>query len=316
MKAVKSHSFNPFKYISKTNHNKTNDISTTSSNTDSNNESIQDLVAKGHKRIYQVDMGKFSKLCRKFRHKKDVEIKELRANDKEDFKLMVSYVHLLYDTEYYHRLFRKVKKYFGNMENIKPGTIGGYFGGCLVKSDMSNDKPGCSVACAGSIPPPKESKDWDFCDKAVILAERIARDKYYYHSKGGHKDYRDCSGYKFTILKEPEMDGDLDPCYLYVDSLDLHEFPGFSDQEMNKLDSLGCRKVILYGYDTDGLTYHQLYDHPIDIYEIKFRPKCQKKSSTWTYTGLALVLFLIFFLLLIMYYGYDYVEEFIDTYSN
>ena len=281
----KTHSFNPFKYLpNSTIINKTGNKSS--------GLKEEELIIKGHKRIFQVNLGKFSKLCKKFRSMKDTPIKQLKGNNREDFNLMVSYVHLLYGTNYYKRLFRKVKKYFGDMEYIKPGTVGSYFGGCLSDSTFKEDKPGCSVACAGSIPLPKDEEGWSFCDKAVILAESL----------GNHHNFR---GYNFTVLKEPEEDLDMDPCYVFIDSLDLHNFPGFNSREMDDLDKLGCRKIILVGYDDDGLSYSELYDHPIDIYEIKFRTEYKKEQNTSTAIALAFTLFVLFILLLIAY-GYKY----------
>jgi len=227
---------------------------------------------------------------------KDVPIKQLKGNNREDFNLMVSYVHLLYGTNYYKRLFRKVKKYFGDMQYIKPGTVGSYFGGCLTESTFGKeDRPGCSVACAGSVPLPKDEEGWSFCDKAVILAESL----------GGSKS-NSFKGYTFTVLKEQEEDLDMDPCYVFVDCLDLHDSPGFDNGEMDKLDKLGCRKIILVGYDSDGLSYSELYNHPIDIYEVKFRAKGKKDKNTSTATALAFTLVVLFILLLIAYYVRKY----------
>ena len=106
-------SFNPSRYSSETDLNVSDEV-----------------VEKGHKNILKVDIDKFEILCKKFRDQKDVKIKNLIGQNKEDFDLVVSYVHLLYGTEYYNTLYDKVKKYFKNVTG-KPGTVGGYFSGCM-----------------------------------------------------------------------------------------------------------------------------------------------------------------------------------------
>lgn len=278
MKTRKLHSFNPFKFIKapKSSSKETAKPIYTPE---------EEVVAKGQTKVFKLDLGKFSRLCKKFKDMEGVYIRNLKGSNKEDFNLVVSLIHLFYGTNYYKKLFRKVEKYFGNLHQVTPGTIGGYFGGCLAESSYSEDNPGCSVSCAGSIPRPKDEEGWSFCDKAVILAE----------------EERDT--YKFTLLKEPEDDSDMSPCYLFVRALDLHEFKGFSSKEMDKLNNLGCTNVHLIGYDSDGLTYVDLYDDPIDIYEIKYRP-VKKNGDSTTLAALALVLVILFLLLIVAYYGW------------
>ena len=164
-----------------------------------NEEKFDEIVTKGGNKMFKVDIGHFDKLCEKFRNKCNIKIKNLTGRDKEDFKLMVSYVRLLYGTGYYEHLHEKVKKYFTDIPNVMPGTVGGYFGGCLVSTSF-DDQPGCSLACAGSVPRPKDEEGWSFCDQAVVFADR-----------DGNR------GYTFTMLKEPEKPEDLDPCYIFVE---------------------------------------------------------------------------------------------------
>ena len=98
MRTVKSQSFNPLQYSS----------STSTKNIDENSnesyEKFDDIVTKGGKKVFKVDIGHFDKLCEKFRNKCHTRIKHLKGKDREDFNLMVSYVHLLYGTSYYKHL--------------------------------------------------------------------------------------------------------------------------------------------------------------------------------------------------------------------
>ena len=151
MSGLISQSFNPYQYTSNI---------VTETNPEENileEERFDEIVTKGGKKVFKVDIGHFDKLCQKFRNKAEVRIKSLTGRDKEDFKLMVSYVGLLYGTNYYEHLYSKVEKYFKDLKEVKPGTVGGYFGGCLVPNAFG-DQPGCSAVCAGSVPRPKDDE--------------------------------------------------------------------------------------------------------------------------------------------------------------
>jgi len=229
-------SFNPYKYSSEI-----------SNSIDMSNE----IVEKGHKNILKVDVGKFDELCKKFREKKDLKIKKLVGEDKENFDLMVNYVHLLYGTSHYSQLFEKVKKHFKGVTSVKPGTVGGYFAGCLVNKNFKDMTPGCSLGCAGSMPLPKENEEWSFCDKAVIMAE-----------KG-------INGYVFSVVKPAESDEDYDPAYVFVEN-NSDVFEGFSKIEKANLKAMGCKKVKLIGY-SDDMNYSELYKESRSVEEIKNR---------------------------------------------
>lgn len=284
MSGLISQSFNPYQYTSNT---------VTETNTDENlsdEEKFEEIVTKGGKKVFKVDIGHFDKLCRRFRDKAHLRIKNLIGRDKEDFKLMVSYVRLLYGTNYYQHLFSKVEKYFKNVEDIRPGTVGGYFGGCLA-SNSFGDQPGCSAVCAGSIPRPKDDEGWSFCDKAVIFAE-----------KNGNR------GYTFNVLKEPETPEEMDPCYVFVEHTDLHDFEGFSKAEKENLEELGVHEMYLIGCDENGTEYVNLYGDVVKLDEIKNRKKKHYKSDASSLV-LALVLIVIFLILVVLFFGWRFWDK-------
>lgn len=203
------------------------------------------VFEKGHKNILQVDLQKFEETCKKFREKKDIKISKLSKEDKDSFDLAVKYVHLLYGTEHYARLYDIVKRTFKNVGALRHNTVGAYFAGCL------NNKNGCSLSCAGSMPVPKNEEGWNSCDKAVILAER----------KEGKEN-----SYSFTILKAAEKEEDMNPAYLFVEST---EFDGLDTSEKVYLKSMGCKKLKVVSYSED-MSYSD-YGEPISIDDIKER---------------------------------------------
>lgn len=257
-----------------------------------------EFKAKGHKNTVKVDVGKFDNLCKKFRGKTENKIKNLNKEDAEDFKLMVSYVHLLYGTSHYSHLYDIVRKYFSDVKTVKPGTIGAYFAGCLVSVESesrdfgeSTVTAGCTATCAGSMPLPKDEEGWSFCDKAVILAEKGKR------------------GYVFTVVKEPETEEDLEPAYVFVESNNLHDFTGFAKSEKDNLRALGCNKVHLVGYDSKTTNSYDLYGEPKRLTEIKHRHVYSgKENKENANLALWIIVVILVLLLLVGICGYKYYQ--------
>lgn len=280
---VRSQTFNPLQYKSQ--------------NIYGNNlieeEKFEEIVTKGGEKSFKVDIGHFDKLCKHFQDKCHLKIKNLKGRDKEDFKLMVSYVRLLYGTNYYDHLHKKVVKYFSNLDRIQPGTVGGYFGGCLVKTSF-DQTPSCSVACAGAVPRPKDEEGWSFCDQAVIFADLE-------YKEGGKQ------GYTFTVLKEPESPDDLDPCYIFVEHQNLHEFEGFSEKEKDELRNLGVDKLYLIGCDDTGTEYTNLYSDIVNLNDVKHRAKSDNTNDTSL--ALAIILIVIFLLLIVVFFGWRFYSK-------
>ena len=272
MHSVKSRSFNPYEYSS--------DYSEEHIETSTDSVDYKEIT-KNKKKSFKVDMGHFDNLCKKFRNKVNSRIKNLHGKNKEEFNLMVSYIHLLYGTKYYKNLHDRVKKYFGDIDKVKPGTVGGYFGGCFISTSF-NDQPGCSLPCAGSIPLPKDEEGWSFCNKAVIFAE--------YNKKG----------YNFSVLKQSEENSSQDSCYVFVEHTNLHDFKGFSLGEKEELKKLGAENIHLIGCNGEGTKYVDLYGDSCDIKEIKYRKKAK------TTDNLGLILIVIFLLFIVMFFGWKF----------
>ena len=254
-------SFNPSKYSSS--YSESVDVS-------------DEIVEKGHKNVLQVDLEKFEEICKKFKDNQDMKIKNLTGTYKEDFDLVVNYVHLLYGTSYYTALFEKVKKHFKNASG-KAGTVGGYFSGCLKSKD------GCSLSCAGSMPLPKDEEGWSQCDKAVIMAERSGEN------------------YSFSIVKPGNSEEDMNPAYVFVES----DFEGFNQHEKENLKSMGCKKVKLIGYSSD-MNYSELETSSVEKLKTRKRKVVHHKSdkdenNNWFIFGVVIFLILLLIFCLLMY---------------
>ncbi len=74
--------------------------------------------------------------------------------------------------------YKRVKKEYGQLKSVYPGTVGAYMAGCMVSNSFSDTIPGCAISCAQSIPRPKDDKSFRHCKNPVI---RGNYDGYKYH---------------------------------------------------------------------------------------------------------------------------------------
>lgn len=159
-----------------------------------------------------------------------VKIRKLTGSLKDDFDSLAQYVAWIYNTDSYSVLYAEIQNYFHESETYQPGTIGAYCGGCLVKKKDGLAARGCTVICAGSIPPPHNQPDWEFCSELVIWAV-----------------YNDGS-YSFTTLNEIEDEQD-DKAIIFIENETLETFPGFSLAEKKTLKEHGLNQVRLIYYN-------------------------------------------------------------------
>lgn len=90
----------------------------------------------------------------------------LANEQKDDFMQLQQYTVLFYDTSIYPAYYDLVQSVFGDLPDIKPGTVGSYFAGCAREVQGINSI--CSPLCAGSMPLPNTNGTNNICDKTVI----------------------------------------------------------------------------------------------------------------------------------------------------
>lgn len=198
----------------------------------------QDLqVKKGEGDIVKINIDELEDLVKYLRKHSDTEIRNLSGELQIKFNRLVSQVTILNNTSSYQTLCQIIKKHFNNIDKYKPGTLASYFNGCLVKTSFSNDRPGCSPICAGSIPSDEHQSR---CENTVILAV-FEDDKYTF------KQFADGTSEKGRKT-----------AYIFIDSSNLSSFHGFSELEKEHLKSWGIENVMLYSYRDNGTEYVEL----------------------------------------------------------
>lgn len=276
-----------------------------SMNESSNEEdyrSNDNLVMKGTNGPIKVDMKIFTEHVKYFRQNANKKIDGLSSVEKEKFHTVVTSVTLLYDTPHYKNLFEIVEENFKDLDTINPGTVGGYFAGCIVKSKYPNNGT-CSMTCMNAIPNPNSEK----CDQAIINADFVldsTSNKY---------------EYKFRVLKDGNNNNEFSkPTIIYINAKSNNDFKGFNHEEKTKLRNMGATVIQMYGYSSESSNYCDIYDIPTNIDNIKTRNNnsinngningnINNSDNGNTNWGFAIVIIII--IILILYFGYRFISN-------
>lgn len=213
------------------------------------------------------------------------QISSLSGAAQEDYRALVQYMKLLYDTDAYKVYHDEVRNKFGDLADVQPGTVGAYFIGCVLSSSV--DKlPGCSVICAGSMPLPKLPEGQDqhldaFCPYTVVIAMPSG------------------SGFEFKTLREGSNKDNL---IVYVDS--KSNFTGFSDDEKAQLGKYGASHVTIRKYLPDGKTYVDLNNGNGKVDQLPSRVDVIPATNPNTASGSLLVILLIILLIVAIFIGW------------
>jgi hypothetical protein len=232
-------------------------------------------------------------------------IKNLSGSNQDDFRALVRYTQLLYDTPAYKILHDQVKQYFcasGNedLNTIQPGTVGAYFAGCLVKTSFT-EMPGCSVICAGSMPlPPQSTEDvgispfgsegqspdilGNFCQYSVIWG------------------IYDGNNYQFTTLHEAPNKDDV---IVFVDTSGAgNTFPGFTDDEKTLLSKFGAKRANLIRYSKDSQNYTEILGGFVPLDKVPSRVSVLSNYQATSNSRNLLIILLILLVIVAIFIGW------------
>lgn len=246
------------------------------------------LVKKGGHDMLKIDVAELESMASNLRRNSHLPVKVLPPDVKKDFRQLLTYVSLLYDTKQYIILHNIVTKHFDDIGEIVPGTIGAYCAGCQVDTSFTDNLQGCSAVCAGSMPPKKD--DWNFCNNTVILA------------------HYDDERFIFTISKRSETRNGRETAFIFINYTNAEKFPGFSEDEKNQLRALGIKYVYLNGYTRDGRKYIGLENDVISIDHIKTRDCYVEDYADHSneYNDSGMIVLLIVVVLIALFFAWRY----------
>lgn len=245
----------------------------------------QIIFTKGDTSTDSINLDELRKKISHLKANADVKIRKLNGKLKEDFDFLAQSVAWVYNTDSYKQLYNEIKKYFNDKQSYQPGTVGAYCGGCLNKRKDGLPTRGCSVICAGSIPPPLDDPEWEFCEDLVIWSTY----------EGGN--------YEFTSLNEVD-DAKDNRVIIFIDQNSLDSFPGFSSAEKKTLADYGIKQVRIMHYNPKldcKAMYTDISKGFIALDKIKSRqattqpPASTSNQNAWLW----LVVFILFILILL-----------------
>ena len=229
-------------------------------------------------------------LRRKLSHLKEnahVKIRKLSGELKDDFDSLAQYVAWIYNTDSYPLLYAEIQDYFHEDNVYQPGTVGAYCGGCLVKRKDGLLSRGCAVICAGSIPPPYDDPDWDFCSDLVIWAT--------YNGES----------YEFTTLNEIDDEQD-NKAIIFIEQDSLESFPGLSEAEKNTLRDHGLDQVRLVYYNPEREPmYTEVSEGFVSLDQIRSRATNPNLApiivnNSWNWWMIVIIAFILIALFLLL----------------
>lgn len=244
MSFPKKSSFKPAKYGARINSN-------TSLNRKSKfSELPNEIVTKGGDKIVQINFDDIVPILSELSANYQLPIKSLTGDLFDKFRRVVTTVNLLYDTDYFKSFHDLIKSHTSHIKNVEPGTIGAYLVGCLLNCPVPDDIPkSCTPICAGSIPLPKDTENWQFCDHTVIWG------------------YYDGSKYNLTVLNRVP---NTDKVLIFLNHTNINNFQGFTDDDKLFLQNYGS-EFKLIGYTNEGCSYVTLYPSYLPLTELKSR---------------------------------------------
>jgi hypothetical protein len=213
-----------------------------------------------------------------------MNVRQLDAEHTESLRSVVEALRLLYGSQaLYDVVLADIRSIFGDLKEVKPGTIAAYFVGCFNDDNFSGPA-GCSPKCAASLPPSEGTPGYSNCDDLVLI-----------YSDDG----------VFSSLNEKRSAH----AYIYISSSD---FAGFTGDDLRQLRDAGIRESSLIFGNPDGSYREITGPTPIENLPLKagsgkavksFAASAQstESSNTGAVVFAIIIIIIIILLLALMY---------------
>jgi hypothetical protein len=140
-----------------------------------------------------------------------------------NFKVILEVMRTLYGTPaMYDVVLADVHSIYGDLQDVKPGTVGAFFSGCFQNDNFSGPL-GCSPKCAASLPPTEGTPGYANCDDLVLIYDDGA----------------------FSSLNDKRSEH----AFVYIGDT---KFSGFTVNDIRQLRDAGIINVSLIFGDEDG----------------------------------------------------------------
>lgn len=186
--------------------------------------------------VFTIELNGIVQRLQRLRANANRNIKSLTGQLKDDFQALAYYVQLLYDSPEYEVLYSRIRTIFGDLTELRPGTIGAYFGGCLNRNPTMGS---CALTCVDAAP--SSDADFRFCDTLVLWAVWDGR------------------SYQISPINAGTIPNDRRrQAYIFLEVADYGQFPGFTEAEKATIRRFGVEEVQFVRYTQDGRQYQRL----------------------------------------------------------
>lgn len=222
-----------------------------------------------------------------------------------DLEVVKLYARQNYGTPAYAAVYRRITELFAPealtprdgeerppVINYNPQTVGAFFVGCVVSvGDSPELNEGCTLQCAGSLPPPPrflgdgpEIKHWGFCSHNVLWAINknsppFAKALTQHGSRFVGRSLMTNGPDNFTFIPVSTVLTSR-RAVIFVSYPSYDAFPGFTRREKAQLIYRnGIDEVMLLAFKEGDTRVERLYPDPVKTYRIKQRADKRDESD-------------------------------------
>lgn len=181
------------------------------------------IVLNGTNDSFQLHRDTLRESLHELKRDAQTPVRQLNPQQTASFNSIVEALRLLYASQaLYDLVLLDIRNIFGDVTNVKPGTVGAFFVGCFT-DDKFPGPLGCSPKCASSLRPTEGTPGYNTCDDLVLIY----------------------SQQHFSSLNNKQSKH----VYIYVDDVN---FNGFTKDNIVQLKDAGIENASLIFGNSDG----------------------------------------------------------------
>lgn len=169
----------------------------------------------------------FEELLKSLYQIKDKKINELQGKERNWFDSLTNFVKILYGTPYFERLHEKIEEIFGNINEIKPGTVSGYILGAILSKKFQK-----------KYSKSKDEETWTCSPFALQSLPTVNQRECMYYVITIDIDPKNKNKYLMTLNKS----SDEDRAIIFTTTV----FTGLTNEDKMKLKNYGINHVKVF----------------------------------------------------------------------
>ena len=231
------------------------------------------IINNGNDSSFQLHRKTLKEILKDLRSQAHVKINSLSPKYTESLNSILETLNLLYDTpKVYDIILADISQVFGDLTNVKQGTLGAHFIGCFGDSDNFSGPIGCNPKCVSSLQPTEGTHGYKPCSDLVLV----------YNNE------------TFSALNDKKSSH----AYILIDD---DKFKCFSQYNIDQLNDSNISSATLIFNETNSSNFKTI----AEPYIIQNLPVCQtvnvaKNNQTTSNSGWVIILILIILIILLV----------------